>query len=53
MYKPGITHVVVDALLRLSDSIEPTSVLDQTIDANLFYTRLEWLNDVNFFLKIG
>ncbi len=52
-YRLGKTHVVVDALLRLSDSIEPTSVLDQTIDANLFYTRLEWLNDVNFFLKIG
>jgi hypothetical protein len=44
--------VVVDALLRLLDIIEPTSVPNQTTDASLFYTGPEWLNDVKEFLKI-
>jgi hypothetical protein len=30
VYKLGKIHVVVNALLRLLDSIEPTDVLDQT-----------------------
>jgi hypothetical protein len=34
-------------------STKPTSLPNQTIDANLFYTWLEWLNDVKEFLKIG
>jgi hypothetical protein len=46
MYKPSKTHIVVDALSRFPNSSEPIGVLDQTIDASLFYTRLEWLNDV-------
>jgi hypothetical protein len=46
VYKPDITHVVTDALSRLPDNTKPTSVPDQTIDASLFYTGLEWLNDV-------
>jgi hypothetical protein len=40
-------------LSRLSDSIEPTSVPDQTTNASLFNTGFEWLNDVKEFLKIG
>jgi hypothetical protein len=32
VYKPNKTHVIINALL------EPTCVLDQTIDASLFYT---------------
>jgi hypothetical protein len=36
VYKPNRTHVVIDGLLRLSDSLEPTSVFDQTIDVSLF-----------------
>jgi hypothetical protein len=28
-------------------------VLDQTIDASLFYTRPKWLNDVKEFFRIG
>jgi hypothetical protein len=52
VYKLGRTHVVVDALSRLLDSTEPIGVPDQTIDANLFYIRLEQLNDVKEFLKI-
>jgi hypothetical protein len=51
LYKLHIIHVIVDALLRLSDNIEPTSVPNQTTNANLFYIRLEWLNDVKEFLK--
>jgi len=53
MYKPKKIHVIVDALLILLDIIKPTSVHDQTIYASLFYIEPEWLNDVNFFLKIG
>jgi hypothetical protein len=43
--------LITDALSRLPDIIKPIGVLDQTIDANLFYTELEWLKDVNIFLK--
>ncbi len=46
MYKLSKTHVVVGALSRLLDSTKPTGVLDQTINASLFYTRFECLNDV-------
>jgi len=48
VYKLNRTHVVTDALLRLLNSTKPTSVPNQTKDANLFYTRPEWLNDVIF-----
>jgi hypothetical protein len=53
VYKPCITHVVANALSRLPNSTKPTCVPDQTIDARLFYTTLEWLNDAIFFIKIG
>ncbi len=53
VYKPSRTHVVVNTLSRLLDSIEPIGVLNQTTDASLFYTGPEWLNDVKEFLKIG
>jgi hypothetical protein len=49
VYKLSKTHVVVDALSRLSNIIKPTCVRNQTIGASLFFVRLEWLNDVNFF----
>jgi hypothetical protein len=51
MYKPCRTHVVVDALSRLSDITEPTSVLNQTTNASLFYIEPEWLKDVKEILK--
>jgi len=51
VYKLGINHVVANALSRLLDSTKPTGVSNQTIDASLFYTRFEWLNDVQEFLK--
>jgi len=49
MYKLGKTHLVVNALSRTLDIIEPTRVLDQTIDASLFYIEHEWLKDVKDF----
>jgi hypothetical protein len=49
MYKPCKTHVVVDALSRLPDNTKPIGVLDQTTNTSLFYTGLEWLNDVKEF----
>jgi hypothetical protein len=38
---------------RLPNSIEPIGVPNQTTNASLFYIRLEWLNYVKEFLKIG
>jgi hypothetical protein len=52
VYKLSRIHVVANALLKLPDNIEPIGVPNQTIDAGLFYTKLEWLNDVKEFLKI-
>jgi hypothetical protein len=51
VYKPTKTHVVTNALSRLPDITKPTCVPNQTMDASLFYIKLEWLNDVIFFLK--
>jgi hypothetical protein len=51
MYKQGKIHVVVDALSRLLDIIEPMSVPNQTTYASMFYTEPEWLNDVKEFLN--
>jgi hypothetical protein len=45
VYKPGIIHVVVDALSRLLDITKPIGVLHQTTYASLFYIELEWLKD--------
>jgi hypothetical protein len=52
VYKPNKTHVIVDALLRLPDIIEPTCGSNQTINESLFYTEPDWLNDVKNFLRI-
>ncbi len=46
MYKLGKTHVVVDALSKLLDIIEPTNMPNQTTYLSLFYTKPKWLNDV-------
>jgi hypothetical protein len=53
VYKLDRTDVVVDALSRLLDITKPIGVPNQTTDVSLFYTKLEWLNDVKEFLKIG
>jgi hypothetical protein len=52
-YKLGKIHEIADALSRLLDIAEPIGVFNQTIDASLLYTKLEWLNDVKEFLRIG
>jgi hypothetical protein len=46
MYKLNKTHVITDGMLRLSNIIKPTCVPGQIIDAILFCTKPEWLNDV-------
>jgi hypothetical protein len=51
VYKPSRTHVVTIALSKLLDIIEPTNVLDQTTNLNLFYTNPKWLNDVKELLR--
>jgi hypothetical protein len=51
VYKPGIIHVIVNALSKFSNNIKTTSVPNQTTNASLFYIELEWLNDVKEFLK--
>ncbi len=53
MYKLNKTHVVVEALSRLLNIIEPTCVPNQTTNASLFYTEPERLKDVKEFLRIG
>jgi hypothetical protein len=49
VYKPSKIHVTIDALSRLPDNTNSTSVPNQTIYASLFYIGLEWLNDVKEF----
>ncbi len=51
VYKPSRTHVVVDALSRLLNIVEPISVLDQTTYVDLFYIEPIWLKDVKEFLR--
>jgi hypothetical protein len=51
VYKPGKTHVTTYALPRFLDITKPTSVPNQTINANLICIGHEWLNDVKEFLK--
>ncbi len=53
VYKPSGTHVVISALSRLLYNTKRTNVSNQTTDANLFYIKHEWVNDVKEFLKIG
>jgi hypothetical protein len=43
IYKLGRTHVVVDLLSILSNSSEPLGVLDQIVDASLFFIKLIWM----------
>ncbi len=49
VYKLSRIQVVVDALSRLPNNTEPTSVPDQTIDASFFYIGPKWFNDVKEF----
>ncbi len=51
IHKPSINHVVANALLKVQDITYPMGVPNQTINASLFYIKLEWLNDVKEFLR--
>jgi hypothetical protein len=51
VYKLNRTHVVANALLRLPNITKPTCVFDQTTDANMFYIKLKWLNNVKELLR--
>jgi hypothetical protein len=51
MYKPGITHVVANVLSKPPNITKFISVPNQTTNASLFYTKLEWLKNVKEFLK--
>jgi len=43
VYKFNKTHVVVDVLFRLPNSSKPLGVLDQIVDALLFYVDIIWM----------
>ncbi len=43
VYKPGRTHVVVDALSRLPNSLKLLGLPNQTVDASLFFVEPIWM----------
>ncbi len=53
VYKPSITHVVIDVLSRLPDSSEPLGVPNQTIDASLLSVEPIWMQEMKTYLEIG
>jgi hypothetical protein len=53
IYKPGRTHVVVDVLSKLRDSLEPFGVPNQTLDASLFSIEPTWMQEVKTYLETG
>ncbi len=50
VYKPGITHVVVDTLSILLDNLEPLGVVDQIMDALVFSIELIWTKEIKSYL---
>ncbi len=53
MYKHGKTHVVVNVISMLLNSLEPLGVSDQTMDASLFSIEPIWMQEVKTYLKMG
>ncbi len=43
IYKAGRTHVVANALSRFPNSSETLGILDQTMDASLFFVKPMWM----------
>jgi hypothetical protein len=43
VYKPSRTHVVIDVLSKLPDSLEALQVPDLIVDASLFSIELIWM----------
>jgi hypothetical protein len=53
IYKVGRTHVGVDVLSKLLDSSKILGVLDQAVDALLFYVKPIWMKEVRSYLEIS
>ncbi len=54
VYKHGKTHVVVNVISMLLNSLEPLGhVLDQTMDASLFSIESIWMQEMKTYLKMG
>ncbi len=51
IYKLGKTHVLTNVLSRLLNSSKPLGVLDQIIDASLFYVKLIWMQEMKSYLE--
>ncbi len=49
-YKLGRSHLMVDALSRLPNQIEPIRDPNQTCDAHLFTLQLKWWQNVYEYL---
>ncbi len=43
VYKSGRTHVVADALSKLSNNLKPLGVPDQIVDVSLFSIEPIWI----------
>jgi hypothetical protein len=52
-YKPGRSHLMVDAFNRLSNHIELAGIPYQTYDAQLFTLQPKWLQNVYEYLLEG
>jgi hypothetical protein len=53
VYKPSISHLMVDALNRLPNHTKPIGISDQTCDAHMFTLQSEWLQSVYEYLLKG
>jgi hypothetical protein len=53
VYKPGRSHLMVDALSRLPNHIELVGIPYQTCDAHLFTLQPKWLHSVYDYLLKG
>ncbi len=43
VYKPGRTDVFVNVLSKLPNNLETIEVLDQIVDASLFFVKPTWM----------
>jgi hypothetical protein len=50
IYKPGRSHLMVDAFNRLRNHTKHVGIPDQTCDVHLFTLQLEWLHSVYEYL---
>ncbi len=50
VYKLNKTHVV-DIFSKLPNSSKPLGILNQTMDASLFYVEPMWTQEIKIYLK--